>query len=194
MPPPPTHRAFRRRPGKQAGGIEMSSGTTTKPGPLAATEVLLKIHAVSINYRDVAMLHGKYPVEVLNQGIATSDCAAEVVELGSKVVDFAVGDHVSVIFNLAVIKGDEDTPSRALGGDSEGVLREYAVFDQEYLVHLPKSLRWDEVCMKFPTLAMYAIGSPVGLQVLLVKLTFPVFRANKRHLPSPARESQHGQP
>jgi NADPH:quinone reductase-like Zn-dependent oxidoreductase len=141
---PKTYRAFRRLPGPVPGAIEL----TTEDGPksLAPTEVLLKIHAVSINYRDVAMLHGTYPVDSIGRGIAASDCAAEVVASGSDVADFVDGDHVSVIFNLAMIKGDEDEEGNMLGGECDGVLREYAVFDQKYLVQLPRSMDWTEVC------------------------------------------------
>jgi NADPH:quinone reductase-like Zn-dependent oxidoreductase len=39
----------------------------------------------------------------------------------------------------------EDGPWRAVGGPVDGVLREYAVFDQKYLVHLPEHLSWEEV-------------------------------------------------
>ncbi|KAK4973145.1 hypothetical protein LTR42_006439 [Elasticomyces elasticus] len=35
---------------------------------------------------------------------------------------------------------------KALGGDVDGVLREYAVFNEEVLVQLPKYLSWEEVC------------------------------------------------
>jgi NADPH:quinone reductase-like Zn-dependent oxidoreductase len=58
---------------------------------------------------------------------------------------FAIGDHVSVIFDLNNLTGHEDGPSSALGGDAAGVLREYAIYEDKHLVQLPKSLSWEEV-------------------------------------------------
>jgi len=90
------------------------------------------------------MLHGKYPAEMLEEGIPVSDCAAEVISVGSEVHDFKAGDHVAPIFDLNNLTGTEDK-SAALGGGVEGVLREYAVFNQDVLLHLPKYLSWEEV-------------------------------------------------
>lgn len=114
------------------------------PPSLQPTQVMLRIHAVSLNYRDVAMMNGKYPVPVIDRGIPASDCAAEVVAVGSEVKDFSSGDRVTPIFDLNCITGSEDA-TQALGGDVDGVLRQYAVFDQNVLVHLPKHLSWEEV-------------------------------------------------
>jgi NADPH:quinone reductase-like Zn-dependent oxidoreductase len=123
------------------------------PSTLQSTQVLIRIHAVSLNYRDVAMMNGKYPVEVIDHGIPASDCAAEVITVGSQVKDFQPGDHVTVIFDLANLTGTEDE-RRVLGGDVDGVLRQYAVFDQSALVHLPKHLSWEEVSYAFVALAI----------------------------------------
>jgi NADPH:quinone reductase-like Zn-dependent oxidoreductase len=50
---------------------------------LQPNEALLKIHAVSLNFRDIAMISGRYPVEVIKQGVPCSDTAATVVAIGS---------------------------------------------------------------------------------------------------------------
>ncbi|KAK4955520.1 hypothetical protein LTR10_006459 [Elasticomyces elasticus] len=120
---PTKHRSFRRATGELPHAITPSHETL--PDRIGPNDVLIKIHAVSLNYRDVAMLHGKYPVPVIDRGVPTSDCAAEVVSIGTAVRGFEKGDH-------------------ALGGDVDGVLREYAVFNEEVLVQLPKYLSWEE--------------------------------------------------
>lgn len=140
---PTTYRAFRRTEGDLPHTIQLSEETL--PQNIEPHDVLIKIHAVSLNYRDVAMLNGKYPVEVEVRGIPASDCAAEVVAVGSDVTNFKKGDHVAPIFNLSVLTGHEDDAMQALGGDVPGVLREYAVFDESVLVHLPPHLSWEEV-------------------------------------------------
>lgn len=137
---PQSYRAFRRT----ADGSTVEMTEEKLPSSLEPTQVLLRIHAVSLNYRDVAMMNGKYPVQVIDRGIPTSDCAAEVTAVGSGVKDFSPGDHVAPIFDLNCINGTEDA-TEVLGGDVDGVLRQYAIFDQNVLVQLPKHLSWEEV-------------------------------------------------
>ncbi|PPJ56256.1 hypothetical protein CBER1_06355 [Cercospora berteroae] len=139
---PTTYRAFRRTEGDLPHTVKLSEEKL--PQTIEPHDVLIKFHAVSLNYRDVAMLNGKYPVEVEDRGIPASDCAAEVVAVGSDVTNFKKGDHVAPIFNLSSLTGHEDDGGKALGGDVPGVLREYAVFDESVLVHLPSHLSWEE--------------------------------------------------
>ncbi|KAK4233034.1 chaperonin 10-like protein [Achaetomium macrosporum] len=140
---PETYRAFRRTTGELP--LTVAPSTEQLPRELGPSDVLIKIHAVSLNFRDIAMLDGRYPIQVLERGIAASDAAAEVAAVGSAVKNFAIGDRVSVIFDLVRLTGSEDEPyQHALGGDVEGVLREYAIYEDKYLVHLPQHLSWEE--------------------------------------------------
>ncbi|KAK3638759.1 hypothetical protein LTR56_012866 [Elasticomyces elasticus] len=139
---PTEYRAFRRTTGELPHAITPSQETL--PERLGPNDVLIKIHAVSLNYRDVAMLNGKYPVKVIDRGVPASDCAAEVVGTGSAVRGFEKGDHVAPIFDINNLSGQDDASMKALGGDVDGVLREYAVFNEEVLVQLPKYLSWEE--------------------------------------------------
>ncbi|KAJ7251726.1 chaperonin 10-like protein [Mycena rebaudengoi] len=140
---PDTYQAFRRT----AGALPLTFEKTTENIPtLAPNDVLIRIHAVSLNFRDIAMLDGRYPAPSQERGIAASDCAAVVVAVGdgaAKEFGFEIGEHVAPIFNLASLTGEEDHV-RALGGDSPGVLREYAVFEGRHLVRLPKDMSWEE--------------------------------------------------
>jgi NADPH:quinone reductase-like Zn-dependent oxidoreductase len=143
MAAPKTYKAFRRTTGDLPRTIKPS--TEPYPESLSPTGVLIKIHAVSLNFRDVGMLNGRYPVEVIDKGIPTSDCAAEVVQIGSDVKTLKVGDHVAPMFNLTLIRGDEDEKGVSLGGDVDGPLSEYAVFEEKVLVKLSDNLSWEEV-------------------------------------------------
>ena len=144
---PEKYKAFRRTTGDLPLTIEPS--TEQLPQELGPHDVLLKIRTVSLNFRDVAMLNGRYPVEVIERGVPCSDAAAEVVAIGSAVKDFAISDHVSVIFNLGHFTATDDDPGRSLGGDVDGVLREYAIFEDKDIVKLPSYLSWEEVCHVF---------------------------------------------
>lgn len=143
MTQPETYKSFRRTTGELPLTIEPA--TEKLPKDLGATGVLIKIQAVSLNFRDVGMLDGRYIAPVLEHGITASDCSAEVVAVGSNVQSVRVGDRVAPIFLTNCITGQEDDKYLALGGDLDGVLREYAIFDEKVLVHLPEYLSWEEV-------------------------------------------------
>ena len=154
---PEQYKSIRRGSGSLPFAVE--TGTETLPKELGPSDVVIKIHAVSLNFRDVGLLHGKMPKgsyspEALEHVIIASDCAAEVVALGEAVSDFHIGDHVSPIFDLNDIDDGEDKNEYAdaefepLGGTTHGVLREYAVFDEKLLVRVPKYLSWEEVCLR----------------------------------------------
>ncbi|ODM18838.1 hypothetical protein SI65_05455 [Aspergillus cristatus] len=134
-----SYKAFRRT----TNGSSVEQVEEKLLSSLHPNEVLIRIHAVSLNYRDVAMMNGKYPVKVIDRGIPASDCAAEVVAVESEVTDFKQGDHVAPIFDLNNLTGTEDETA-VLGGDIDGVLRQFAVFNQKVLIHLPNHLSWEE--------------------------------------------------
>ncbi|KAK1239337.1 hypothetical protein MKX07_008825 [Trichoderma sp. CBMAI-0711] len=160
---PDTHKAYRRT----AGETPLTITHTTEPTPksLGPKDVLVKVHSVSLNYRDVAMLHGQYPISIMDKGIPGSDAATEVVAVGSDVKKFTVGDHVAPNFFLNYLTGEETGGRQALGGDVEGVLREYAVFKEDVLVKLPEYLSWDEAAT-IPCAGVTAWTSLDGLKKL----------------------------
>lgn len=142
---PKTYHAWRRTP--QPYPLSIVRTTESTPETLKPHDVLIQIHAVSLNYRDVAMLReGGYPVAVEDGGVSASDCAAEVVAVGDQVDKFKIGDHVAPTIDLESLTGDErDIDGIVLGGNGPGVLRPFAVFEEQYLVKLPKHLPWEEV-------------------------------------------------
>ncbi|KAF4544626.1 alcohol dehydrogenase [Lasiodiplodia theobromae] len=149
MARPTTYQAYRRT----AGPLPMTIEKVTEeiPTTLGADEVLIHIHAVSLNFRDVAMLDGRYPLPFMERGIPASDCAAEVVEIGSGVTDFKVGDRVINTIDLNnTTDEDEETPL-ALGGEVEGVLSQFAVFKEKHLLHMPAHLSWEEPPFSSPS-------------------------------------------
>ncbi|KAK3990717.1 NAD(P)-binding protein [Cladorrhinum sp. PSN332] len=146
---PETYRAIRRSgPLPTEGNPQTYKITTEKTlpdGGLAPHEVLLKIIAVSLNFRDALMLHGQYPPGSTPDGIAGSDCVALVAAIGSSVTKFKVGDRVSPTFDPGDLHGDHPINLKAgLGAHIDGVLREYAVYKEEALVRVPKHLSWEE--------------------------------------------------
>ncbi|KAJ5935239.1 Polyketide synthase enoylreductase [Penicillium verhagenii] len=105
-------------------------------------DVLVKLHAVSLNYRDLIIPKGMYPLPHQLPVVPASDGAGEVIEVGSKVTEFKKGDQVTTLFNQGHQYGPIDIPGThtGLGGVIDGALREYGVFAEKGLVKAAKNL------------------------------------------------------
>jgi NADPH:quinone reductase-like Zn-dependent oxidoreductase len=114
-----------------------------RPGP---GEVLVRIKAASLNYRDLMVVKGQYNPKMPLPRIPLSDAAGEVVEVGSGVTRVHVGQRVAGIFMQRWIAGeiDDDKAKSALGGAIDGVLAEYAVLHEDGLVPVPEHLSYEE--------------------------------------------------
>ena len=112
-----------------------------------AKEVLVKFHAVSLNYRDLMFVRGVYNPKAPLPAIPFSDGAGEVVAVGSDVKRYKVGDRVCPIFTQRWLDGPLSIEKRrtTLGaGDLDGVLRKYGAFDEDSLVEIPRRLSFEE--------------------------------------------------
>lgn len=110
-------------------------------------EILVKVHAVSLNYRDLLMVGGHYNPKLALPRIPCSDGAGEVVEAGEEVKSVTVGQRVAGIFMQNWLDGAptaEKTNRGALGGDIDGMLAEYVVLRQEGVVTIPEHLSYAE--------------------------------------------------
>ncbi|KAJ5175228.1 uncharacterized protein N7482_001105 [Penicillium canariense] len=124
---------------KDFDGLVYQNAPVPKVGE---SEVLVKLHAASLNYRDLIIPKGMYPFPCGFPIVPGSDGAGEVVEVGSKVTEFKKGDKVATLFNQGHQYGDIDIPATqtGLGGVIDGVLREYGVFNEKGLVKAAKNL------------------------------------------------------
>ncbi len=109
------------------------------PGPM---EVLVRITAASLNYRDYMMVKGAYNPKLKRPLVPLSDGAGVVEEVGEAVTRFKKGDRVAAIFFPNWFEGSPSkaNQSKALGGSVDGMAREFAVFSEESLVAVPPSL------------------------------------------------------
>jgi NADPH:quinone reductase-like Zn-dependent oxidoreductase len=117
-----------------------------KPGP---REVLIRVKANSINYRDLMMVQGSYNPRQKLPLIPLSDGAGEVVAVGDGTTRVKVGDRVAACFSQGLIaRGmiDEDPNSarKTLGGPIDGMLAEQVVLSEEGVVRIPEHLSWTE--------------------------------------------------
>jgi NADPH:quinone reductase-like Zn-dependent oxidoreductase len=112
-----------------------------EPKP-AAGQVLVKMRAWSLNYRDLLMVKGLYNPKLRLPLVPLSDGVGEVVAGGAGVTRVKAGDRVAGIFMQKWIDGevDEAKAKTALGGAIDGVLAEQVVLDAEGVVPVPKHL------------------------------------------------------
>lgn len=111
-------------------------------------EVLVRVHAVSLNFRDLAILRGRYPRKALPGLIPVSDAAGEVVAVGEGVRAFAVGDRVMGAFHPRWFGGEMPATIQtdSYGAESDGWLCELKAVSQEAVVRLPDGLSYEEGC------------------------------------------------
>ncbi len=119
------------------------------PGP-GHGEVLVRMKAASLNYRDLMMVKGGYNPKLKRPLVPLSDGAGVVEEAGAGVTSLKAvkrGDRVAPIFMQKWIDGPptREKGASALGGALDGVLRELAVFPEDGLVLSPPSLSNEEV-------------------------------------------------
>jgi NADPH:quinone reductase-like Zn-dependent oxidoreductase len=109
-------------------------------------EVRVKIHAASLNYRDLMVIKGFYNPKLKMPVIPLSDGAGEVVEVGKKVSMFSIGDRVCATFsqNWAFGPPTDLTYQNTLGSPLNGMLAEYGVFHEQGLVKFPEYLDYIE--------------------------------------------------
>ena len=112
-------------------------------------EVLFKVDAFALNRADVLHYQGYHTTLPDFPSRIGSEAIGEVVKIGSKVIDFKVGDRVtSIPFNTS----------------KYGVQGEYAVVPQDYLSKAPENLTTEEACsiwMQYSTayFALFHVGS-----------------------------------
>jgi NADPH:quinone reductase-like Zn-dependent oxidoreductase len=115
-----------------------------RPDPVPRpTQILVRIQAASLNYRDLLIARGHYMGgTVVANTIPLSDGAGDVVAVGSAVTRFRVGERVAGTFFRGWLDGKPPRgPLVALGAPpADGVLAELAVFDEQDAVAVPAHL------------------------------------------------------
>jgi NADPH:quinone reductase-like Zn-dependent oxidoreductase len=117
---------------------------TPEPGP---GEVLIRVRANSLNFRDQAIPRGQYMGGTLKQPIVPlSDGVGEIVSLGNGVSGWTVGDRVSGIF----FQNWQSGPPTPMMGDAlgappaKGMLADYVALPATGIVKIADSLSFAE--------------------------------------------------
>lgn len=110
-----------------------------EPGP---NDVVLRVKALSLNYRDLAIARGHYHAAVDPPLIPISDGAGEVIGVGHSVTRFRTGDLVCPLYLPDWIDGPPtpDKLRRRLGGPDDGLMAELISVHEQAAVRAPSHL------------------------------------------------------
>lgn len=125
-----------------------------KPGP---SEVLVRVSAVSLNYRDKLVVEGLYNPDLVFPITQVADTVGEVVEVGSEVTRIAVGDRVLTQYATHWVDGEPDGDEivHTLGNTIPGGLAEFLVLNERAIVTAPSYLT-DEEASTLPVAVLTA--------------------------------------
>jgi alcohol dehydrogenase len=140
------------------GGIVLRSSEDPRPRP---KEVLMRVRASSLNYRDLMVLKGGGRGPTKNRVVPLSDGAGEVAVIGEGVTRVKVGDRIAGCFHPRWFGGPikPDYLADRIGANLDGMLAQYAVLNEEALVHVPSHLSFEEAA----TLPCAAVTAWVAL-------------------------------
>jgi alcohol dehydrogenase len=158
-------RVYRFDHGCGLDGLKLSDEPVPSP---QRGELLLKVLAVSLNYRDMAIPLGRYVQDSRSGLVPCSDAAAEVVEVGEGVDDYRPGDRVMSLFHPRWFGGPlpATATSDNYGSGQDGWLAEYKVVSRESVVAIPSALT-DEQAATLPcagVTAWNALGGPMPIR------------------------------
>jgi NADPH:quinone reductase-like Zn-dependent oxidoreductase len=127
-------------------GLEQLVLTERPPPQPGSGDVVVKLRAVSLNFRDLLVVQGKYNPRMKLPRVPVSDGAGEVAAVGEGVTAWKPGDRVVFPFMPAWSKGplSATAAASALGGDIDGLLREFAVISTDALLPIPPHLSFEQ--------------------------------------------------
>ncbi len=142
-------------------GLVLRKHPDPTPGP---DDVVVRMRANSLNYRDLMVLKGSYRANPRTGLIPLSDGVGEICAVGARVKRMKVGDRVAAIFHQRWLGGrmTRECMGSDLGGSIDGALTEMAVLNQEGVVKLPEYLSYEEAA----TLPCAAVTAWAGLTEL----------------------------
>jgi NADPH:quinone reductase-like Zn-dependent oxidoreductase len=136
-------KAYRIHDTKGLDGLAPDDLPSPAPGQ---GEVLVRVRAVSLNYRDLLVIKGSYSRNLPLPMVPCSDGAGEVAAVGPGVTGFKPGDRVAGCFFSGWNSGPltEAAGKTALGGAVDGMLVEEKVLPAEGLVAIPGHLSFEQ--------------------------------------------------
>jgi NADPH:quinone reductase-like Zn-dependent oxidoreductase len=134
-----------------------------RPGP---GQVLVKVRAASLNYRDQAAVTGRYFQQIARDTVPLSDGAGEVIEVGEGVQSLKVGDKVAGTFTQPDPAGPANGALLPMGLPLDGMLTEKIVMHEVGAIRLPDGYSYEEgACLPCAGVTawncLFGVGRPV---------------------------------
>ncbi len=153
-----TQREWRLTPHEKEYRLQQSTAEIPTPGP---GQVLVRIRAVSLNYRDLIQIRNSAGRNVAGR-IPASDGAGEIVAVGPDVTTWQPGDRVASCFFQSWTAGRFEMRhhQQDLGGTIDGVLADHVLLSAEGVTRFPNYLSFSEAA----TLPCAALTAWTALQ------------------------------
>lgn len=112
----------------------------------ASDEIVLKMKAVSLNFRDLLMVEGNYNPRMKLPVVPCSDGVGVVSAVGSNVKDWKIGERAMPVFAPGWYDGDPERAHLrgAIGGPADGTLQQYMRLKAVDAVKAPEHLTDEE--------------------------------------------------
>ena len=133
------------------------------PGP---GQVVVRVRAASLNYRDQAAVTGNYFQQVEKDTVPLSDGAGEIIAIGEGVRSLAVGDKVAGTFSQPDPAGPAHGPPMPMGLPLDGMLTEQVLMHEVGAITLPKGYSFEEgACLPCAGVTawncLFGVGKPI---------------------------------
>lgn len=129
---------------ESGGGFDRVSVGDIEAKPPREGEILVRLHANSLNYHDYAVVKGLWPTA--EKRVPMADGAGEVIKVGPNVTEFEVGDRVVSTFFPSWLSGEPEVDGFATvpGDGVDGYAREYVTTKAEAFTKSPKGWSYTE--------------------------------------------------
>jgi NADPH:quinone reductase-like Zn-dependent oxidoreductase len=156
-------KSYHASSGSGIDGLTLREHAEPRPGP---REVLVRVRANSLNFRELSVLRGTYPLPVKPDVVMGADGAGEIAAAGEGVTRVKVGERVAVAMFPRWLDGPFAWDYAAqIGGSLDGMLTDFAVVSEDAVVRIPDHLSFEEAAT-LPCAAVTAWNALTGARPL----------------------------
>jgi NADPH:quinone reductase-like Zn-dependent oxidoreductase len=156
-------KSYHASSGVGIAGLTLREDAGPQPGP---REILVRVRANSLNFRELMVLSGNYPLPVKSDVVMGADGSGEVVDVGPGVSRVKIGDRVAASMFPRWLDGPIDWEyAPQLGGSLDGMLTEFVVLSEDGVVRIPEHLSFEEAAT-LPCAAVTAWNALTGARRL----------------------------
>jgi NADPH:quinone reductase-like Zn-dependent oxidoreductase len=152
-------RSYHANSGSGLAGLTLKEHPAPLPGP---GQVVVRVRANSLNFRELSVLRGTYPLPIKPDVVMAADGAGEIAAIGDGVSRVTVGERVAVAMFPRWLDGPFAWEYAAqIGGSLDGMLTDLALVSEEAVVRIPDHLSFEEAAT-LPCAAVTAWNALTG--------------------------------